>query len=129
MRFRTTVLLAGKTATGVRVPPDIVTALGSSKRPAVRVTINDYTYRSSIATVSGEFMIGVSDEVRRAAGVAAGDEVDVDVELDTAPREVTVPPDFAAALDAQPAARRAFEALTYSEKRRHVLAIEGAKAE
>jgi bifunctional DNA-binding transcriptional regulator/antitoxin component of YhaV-PrlF toxin-antitoxin module len=127
MKFQATILLGGKTATGIRVPPEVVASLGSSTKPAVRVTINGYTYRSTVATVSGEFMVGVSAEVREKAGVAAGDEVEVEIELDTAPREVTVPPDFAEALDADPAARRFFDSLSYSNKRRVVLSIEEAK--
>lgn len=127
MKFRATILLSGKTATGIVVPPDVMERLGPSKRPAVRVTINGYTYRSSVATVSGQFMVGVSAEVREQAGVAAGDELDVDIELDNEPREVTVPPDFAAALDADPAARHFFDGLSYSNKRRVVMPIEDAK--
>jgi bifunctional DNA-binding transcriptional regulator/antitoxin component of YhaV-PrlF toxin-antitoxin module len=127
MKFQATILLGGKTATGIRMPPEVVTSLGSSKKPAVRVTINGYTYRSTVATVSGEFMVGVSAEVREKAGVAPGDEVEVEIELDTAPREVTVPPDVAEALDADPAARRFFDSLSYSNKRRVVLSIEEAK--
>ncbi len=128
MRYRTTILSAGKTAAGIEVPPDVVEALGSGRKPPVRVTINGFTYRSSVATVSGTFMIGVSNDVRRAAGVAAGQEVDVELELDTAPREVEVPADLAAALDADPGARAAFERLTYSNKRRIVEPIRDAKA-
>ena len=129
MKFRTTILAGGKTATGIRVPPEVVAALGSSRKPAVSVTINGYTYRSTVATMDGEFMIGVSAANRAGAGVSAGDEVDVDLELDTAPREVTVPPDFAAALDRDPAARQTFDGLSYSNKSWHVLSIEGAKTE
>ncbi|MEA2844373.1 MAG: hypothetical protein QOJ69_2044, partial [Actinomycetota bacterium] len=98
MRFRTTLELGGKTATGIRVPDEVVEGLGSGKRPPVRVTINGHTYRSTVAVMGGAFMVGVSAEERSKAGVAAGDEVDVDIELDTEPREVVVPPDFAAAL-------------------------------
>src|SRR4051794_6095029 len=127
MRFRTTLLLNGKTATGIRVPPEVVAALGSGKRQAVRVTINGYTFRNSVAPLGGEYMVGVSAEVREAAEVAAGDEVDVDIELDTEPREVTVPPDFAEALDADAEARQFFDGLSYSNKRRFVLPIEEAK--
>ena len=127
MRFRTTIELGGKTATGMRVPPEVVEALGSGKRPAVRVTIKGYTYRSTVAPMGGVFMLQVSAEVRAAAGVAAGDELDVEVELDSEPREVTVPPDFQAALDGDPEARRFFDGLSYSNKRRHVLSIEDAK--
>lgn len=127
MQFRATIQLNGKTATGIRVPPEIVASLGPSKRPAVRVTINGYTYRSTVAPMGGEFMLPVSAEIRERAGVAAGDEVDVDIELDAAPREVTVPPDFADALDRDADARRFFDGLSYSNKRRHVLSIEEAK--
>jgi hypothetical protein len=127
MRFHTTILQNDKTATGIRVPDEIVAALGTSKRPAVRVTINGYTYRNSVAVVGGVFMVGVSAEVRKGAGVAGGDEVDVDIELDTEPREVAVPPDFADALAGDADARRSFDRLSYSHKRRHVLAIADAK--
>jgi hypothetical protein len=128
VRFRATILQNDKTATGIRVPPEIVAALGSSKRPPVQVTINGHTYRSSIAVLGGEFMLGVSADVRQAAGVAGGDQVDVEMELDTAPREVVVPADFHAALKADDAAQRSFYALNYSNRKRIVLGIEGAKA-
>jgi Bacteriocin-protection, YdeI or OmpD-Associated/Domain of unknown function (DUF1905) len=87
-----------------------------------------YTYRSSVASIGGRFMLPVSGEVRERAGVAAGDEVDVDLELDTAPREVTVPPDLADALGRDAGAKRFFDGLSYSNKRRLVLAVEGAKS-
>ena len=129
MRFRTTIEQSGKTATGIRVPDEVVEALSAGKRPAVRLTINGFTYRSTVAVMDGAYMVGVSAENRAGAGVAGGDEVDVDVELDTDPREVTVPADFAAALDAEPAARRTFDGLSYSNRRWHVLQIEGAKTD
>lgn len=127
MRFRTVLEQTGKTTTGIRVPDDVVASLGAGKRPPVRVTVNGYTYRNTIAVMDGGFMVGVSAEHRAAAGVAGGDEIDVDIELDTAPREVAVPDDFAAALDAEPAARRTFDALSYSNRSWHVLSVEGAK--
>jgi hypothetical protein len=127
MKFRTTLKLAGKTATGVEVPPEVVAQLGQSKKPAVRVTINGYTYRSTVATMGGRFMLPVSAEVRAGAGVAAGEEIEVAVELDTEPREVTVPADFMEALDNDADAKSAFEKLSYSNKRQHILAIEQAK--
>jgi hypothetical protein len=129
MRFRTTILQGDKTATGIRIPDEVVEALGKGKRPAVRVTINGFTYRSTVAVMGGAYMVGVSAENRAGAGVAGGDEVDVAVELDTAPREVDVPADFAAALDAEPEARRTFDGLSYSNKSWHVLSIEGAKSD
>lgn len=74
-------------------------------------------------------MISLSAEHRAAAGAAGGEEVDVDIDLNTAPREVSVPADFAAALDAEPAARRTFDGLSYSNKSWHVLQVEGAKTD
>src|SRR5258708_10272118 len=99
MRLRTKILPAGKTAAGIEVPAKVVAALGSSKRPPVRATINGFTYRSTVAVMGGKFMLGVSNEVRKSAGVAAGQTVDIDLELDTAPREVELPADFATALN------------------------------
>jgi hypothetical protein len=121
--------LAGRTATGFEVPAAVVEGLGAGKRPAVRVTINGYTYRNTVASMGGRYMIGVSAQHRGAAGVHAGDELDIDLELDTAPREVQVPADFAAALDAEPDARRTFDGLSYSNRRAHVLSIEDAKTD
>ncbi|HYN69033.1 MAG TPA: YdeI/OmpD-associated family protein [Candidatus Eisenbacteria bacterium] len=129
MRFRTTILTAGKTAAGIRVPDDVLAALGPSKKPAVSVTISGHTYRSTVAWVDGAPMVGVSVENRAAAGVAGGEEVDVNMELDTAPREVSVPPDFEAALDREPEARRFFDGLSYSDKRWHTLPMEAAKTD
>jgi len=127
MKFRAKILQAGKTATGIQVPAQVVDSLGSGKRPKVRVTINHYTYRSSVASMGGKFMVGVSAETRVHARVAGGDEVDVEIELDAEPREVTVPLDFAAALRRDARAKRAVDGLSYSKKRWHVLSIEGAK--
>jgi uncharacterized protein YdeI (YjbR/CyaY-like superfamily) len=79
--------------------------------------------------MGGASMTSLSAEHRAAAGVAGGEEVDVDIDLDTAPREVSVPADFAAALDAEPEARRTFDGLSYSNKSWHVLQVEGAKTE
>src|SRR6266478_247914 len=105
MKFRAIIELAGKTATGLEVPAAVVTKLGSSKKPAVRVTIKGYTYRSTVASMGGRFMLPISAQVREAAGVAAGEKVDADVELDNAPREVTVPPDFVETLSRDAAAK------------------------
>ena len=127
MKFRTAIELGGKTATGFRVPDEIVASLGPSKRPAVRVTINGHTYRSTVAPYGGVFMLPLSAENREQAGVAAGDEVEVAIELDTEPREVTIPPDLAEALHDDVSAREAFNGLSYSNKRRIVLGIEDAE--
>ncbi len=128
MNFRTVVELNGKTATGIEVPDEVVAELGSGKRPAVKVVIGGYSYRSTVASMGGRFLLPVSAEVRQHAGVAAGDEVDVEIELDTEPRVVTVPPDLASALDQDGAARQTFDAMSYSHQRAYVEWIEQAKA-
>lgn len=129
MRFHATIRLDGKTATGIEVPPEILDGLGSGKRPRVLVTINGFCYQSTVGSMGGRSLIPVSSEVRSRAGVAAGDQVDVDIVPDNAPRIVAVPADLAAALDARPAARAAFGQLSYSNQRRHVLAVEQAKTD
>ena len=127
MRFRTTILTTGKTAAGFVVPAKVMDALAAGRKPAVRVTINGHTYRSTVATIEGRPMVGVSAENRAAAGLAGGEDVDVDLELDTAPRTVDVPEDFAAALGPHPDARAFYDRLNYSERRWFVLGIEDAK--
>jgi hypothetical protein len=126
VKFRATINLAGKTATGIQVPPEIVEALGAGKKPPVRVTIRGHTYRSTVAKRGERYLLGVSAENRAGAGVAAGDEVDVEIELDTEPREVTVPADFAEALD-DAGARRTFDGLSYTRRQEFVRGIEEAK--
>jgi hypothetical protein len=127
VKFRATIALAGKTATGFEVPAEVVESLGAGKKPAVRVTINGKTYRSTIAPRNGRYLVGVSAENRELTGVSAGDEVDVDLALDTEPREVTVPPELAGALDADPEAKTFFEGLSFSQKQWYVLPITQAK--
>jgi hypothetical protein len=127
MKFRTVIQLGGKTATGFRVPEEVITKLGTSKKPPVKITIGDYTYRSTVAFMGGQFMIPLSAVNRTGANVASGDEVDVDIELDTEPRELTVPADFSDALDRDAEARRFFDGLSYTNRGRFVLSIEGAK--
>ena len=129
MKFRAKLLQAGKTATGFEVPETVVEGLGAGKRPAVKVTINGYTYRSTVAPMGGKYMLGVSAEHRGASGVKAGDNLEVVLELDTAPRVVEVPSDFKAALARDAKAKKFFEGLSYSNKRWYVLPIEGAKQE
>ena len=125
--FTATLKQEGKTATGIEVPPEIMEALGGGKKPAVTVTLNGYAYRSTVGVMGGRSMIPVSAGHRGNAGLSAGDSVQVTLELDTAPREVDVPEDLQAALDANPAALAAFEKLSYSGKRQHTLSVEGTK--
>lgn len=127
MKFRTNVLLGGKTATGLPVPADVVEALGAGKKPAVTVTLRGHTYRTTVASRGGQFLVPLSAENRERAGVAAGDDVEVEIALDTAPRELDIPADLAEALAADDTARARFESLSYSAKQRFVLPIGEAK--
>lgn len=127
MRFHTVVELGGKTATGLQVPDDVVEALGAGRRPKVRVTVGAHTYATTVASMGGRFLVPLSAENRTAAGVAAGDEVDVDLELDEAPREVTVPDDLAAALAADDAAAATYGTLAFSHRKEWVRWVEEAK--
>jgi hypothetical protein len=112
---------------GLEVPPEVVEGLGGGKRPAVTITINGHSWKSRVAIMRGRYLIGLRIANRRAAGVVTGDEVEVEVEIDAEPRVVVEPADFARALDADPIARTAYDRLSYSRKREHVLAIESAK--
>ena len=127
--FDSTARLDGKTAVGIPVPEDVVTSLGAGRRVPITVTINDHTYRSSVAPYRGEFMIALSAENRVAAGVEPGDPITVTIEVDDAPRVVEVPADLQSALDAAPAAQAAFSALSFSNQKAHVLSVEGAKTD
>jgi hypothetical protein len=127
MKFRATVELGGKTATGIEVPDDVVAALGGGRRPPVTVTIGGHCYRTTVARMGGRFLVPLSAENRTAAGVAAGQEVDVDLEADTAPREVEIPADLVEALAGDHAARAAFDGLSYSHRKEWVRWVEEAK--
>jgi hypothetical protein len=127
MRFRATVQLDGETATGINVPDDVVEGLGGGKRPRVKVTINGYAYSTTFGSMRGVTKIPISAEHRKAARVAAGDEVDVEVELDDSPQELAVPADLADALKAEAEAQRCFEGLSPSRKKAYVTWIEQAK--
>jgi antitoxin component of MazEF toxin-antitoxin module len=127
MTFRTTVLLGGKTATGLQVPDDVVEALGAGRRPAVKVTVAGHTYRTTVAARGGIFLIPLSAENRTAANVNAGDEVEVDIELDGEPRVVTLPDDLARALATDREALQRFEKLAFTHQNEFVRWIESAK--
>ncbi|MFF5714544.1 YdeI/OmpD-associated family protein [Streptomyces sp. NPDC012756] len=112
---------------GLTVPPEVVEALGGGARPPVTITVNGHSWKSRVALLRGRHLLGLSNANRRAAGVAIGDEVEVELEIDTEPRVVVEPADFARALDDDPAARAAYDSLAYSHKREHVRAVESAK--
>lgn len=128
MKFTTTIVFGGNN-TGIEVPAEVMSALGTAKRIPVVVTVGGHSYRSSVAPYKGRLMISLSAANREAAGVSGGDEVEVTLEPDTAPREVAVPADLARALDDDSAARARFDGLSYSNQNRIVLSIESAKTE
>lgn len=115
-------------ATGIQVPAEVITALGSGKKPKVKLTLNNYTYRTTVAVVGDAFMLPVSAENRQAAGVKGGDTVDAVLELDTEPRTVEVPEDLSAALSLNPGARERFDTLSFSVRKEFVRQVESAKA-
>jgi Bacteriocin-protection, YdeI or OmpD-Associated/Domain of unknown function (DUF1905) len=127
MRFETEVELGGKTATGLEVPGEVVDSLGAGRRPAVTVTIGGHVYRSTVAVMGGRYLLPLSAENRTAAGVTAGERVEVDVELDAAPREVTVPDDLQAGFADHPEAATFFASLAPSHRKEWVRWIEDAK--
>lgn len=127
-KFKTALMQAeGMNATGIVIPDAVVEALGDGKKPKVAVTINGYTYRSTVAVMGGKYMVGVAKEHREKAGIKGGDRIEVTLELDTAPREVEVPKDFAAALK-KAGLTKDFAALAFTHRKEHVRAIEEAKA-
>jgi hypothetical protein len=125
--YATTIWVEGNN-TGLVVPAEVVVALGSSKRPPVVVSLAGYSYRSTVAVMGGVFMIPLSKANREAAGVKGGDQVEVKLELDQAPRTVDLPEDLAAALEAKPGARAAFDASAPSMQKEYVRQVESAKA-
>jgi hypothetical protein len=129
MKFKTTILQAGKTATGIKVPSEIVESFNAGKKPPVKVTINGYTYRNTIAVMSGAFMVGISAEHRKGANVNGGDKIEVNIELDTEQRVVDVPEAFQKALNKNAAAKKNFEQLSNSKKKWLTLPITEAKTE
>ena len=127
MRFRAELKSDGKTAAGFEVPDQIVDDLGGGGRPKVKVTIGGYEFRTSIARMGDRYMLGVSNERRAEAGIAAGETLDVEVELDTAERRVEIPVDLAMALAAAPEAKAFFDSLSFSKQQWHTVQVTSAK--
>jgi uncharacterized protein YdeI (YjbR/CyaY-like superfamily) len=127
LRFQATVIPSGN-ATGVEVPAEVRKAIGPEARPPVAITINGHTWRSRVAAMRGQYLIGISAANRAAAGIEEGDVVEVDLQRDEEPREVPLPPDLAAALNDSQEAKAAFDRLPFGLKRKHVAAIEDAKS-
>ena len=127
MKFDAELRLNAKTATGIPVPERILEELGGGRRPQVTVSLNGYTFQTSLGTMSGQVLIPVSAVVRSAAGIEAGDRLDVEIELATEPAQVAVPEDLQVALAAEPDTRAFFDGLTASQKRGYTEWIEQAK--
>jgi len=127
VKFQTTMLQTGNN-TGIEVPPELLEQLGGGKRPAVNVTVNGFSYPSTIASMGGKYLIPFSSDKRAATGIGGGDPIEVELELDTAPRVIEPTADLAEALAANPAAAAAWDRLAPSHRKAHVTAIEGAKA-
>ncbi|RZU20425.1 uncharacterized protein DUF1905 [Kribbella rubisoli] len=129
MKFTAELLSTGKNTAGFEVPDSVVESLGGGGRPKVSVTVNGFTFRTSIARMGGRYLLGFSAERRTEAGVTAGEVLEVDVELDTAPRELEVPEPLAAALAADSQAQEFWETLSYSNRQWHVLQVTSAKTD
>jgi hypothetical protein len=127
VRFHTSLLPTGKNTTGIAISPEIIEQLGGGKRPPCRVTIGSFTYRTTVGVMGGKSLIPVSADIRKQAGIAAGDDIDVQLELDTQPRDVELPADFAEALSKDPQAGSFFDGLSPSQKKWHVQQVESAK--
>lgn len=125
--FETTLTASGNN-TGIVVPDSVVEHLGAGRRPAVVVDLNGYEYRTTVAVMGGQYLVGVSAAVRAATGLAGGDAIRVTLTVATSPRTVDVPTDFAAALDANEGSRQFFDALSNSLQRYHVDTINSAKS-
>ena len=129
LKFSTTLLTAGKTATGIKIPEEIIEKLGGGKKPLVKVTINKFTYRSAVAVMGGAYMVGVNAENREAAKVKGGDKIDVSIELDTEERTVEVPAEFRNVLNKNAAAKKIFDTLSNSRKKALIIPIANAKTD
>jgi hypothetical protein len=128
--FRTTLEATGGNNVGIVVPDDVVVGLGRGSRVPVVVTIDGgYSYRTTVASMGGRHLLSFNAETRAATGRGAGDDVEVGVEVDDAPRVVEVPADLAVAVRAQPEAAAAWAALPVSKQRAHALSVDGAKTD
>lgn len=129
LKFSTALLTAGKTATGIKIPDDIIEKLGGGKKPLVKITINNFTYRSAVAVMGGAYMVGVNAENREGAKIKGGDKIDVTIELDTEERVLEVPAEFQKQLNKNAKARKMFETLSNSKKKALIFPIANAKTD
>jgi hypothetical protein len=110
--FSTVLVQAKKTATGIQIPNEVMEQLNAGKKPAVKVTINNFTYRSTVAVMGGVFMVGVSADIRLGANIKGGDKIVVKIQLDTEERIVDVPVELQIFLDKNKLAKAYFDNLS-----------------
>jgi hypothetical protein len=128
IKYKTTIVQTGNN-TGIHVPENMLEKLNGGKKPLVKVTVNGYTYRSAVGKMGDQFMISLSAENRKNAGVKGGDTLEVTVTLDTEPRTVELPSELQTALNKNKAAKAAFEKLAPSRKKAMALSVAEAKTE
>jgi hypothetical protein len=128
VEFDTTLLQFGNN-TGIEVPRALIDELGAGQRPPVLVNVNGFEFRTTVGVMSGKHLVGVTAATRKATGLAGGDAVHVVLTLATAPREVNVPDDFAAAMAANPPSADFFAGLSNSVQRFHIDNVNGAKTD
>jgi uncharacterized protein DUF1905/bacteriocin resistance YdeI/OmpD-like protein len=126
-RFTVTIEEAPRGGAYIRIPPDVIEALGGGGRIPVQATFDGIHYRGSIVRMGGDSVLGVLKEIREKLGKVHGDEVEVAIERDVAEREVEIPIELATLLEADPAARKIFDALSYSHRREHALHVAEAE--
>lgn len=129
MKFITTIIKGeDKDVTGIEIPAKIIESFGSGKRPKVKVTMNGYTYRNTVAVYGDKYLVGISKEHRQGAGIKGGEKVEVDIELDTEPRIIEIPKELKSALSKKGLLER-FEKLAPSKRKEFVRQVNDAKAE
>lgn len=128
MKFKTKIVQSGNN-TGIHVPDEIIERIGAGKKPPVVITLKKYTYRNTVAVMGGKYMVSLSAEHRTNAHVSGGEELEINIELDTEPRTVDIPQDLQKALNKNVVAKKNFEALSPSKKKYLVLDITSAKTE
>jgi hypothetical protein len=127
IRFRAKLQARGPAAAVVLEDAQVAAVGEGAKRFPVVATVNGYTWRTSVARMGGESLLGLNRQVREAAGVAAGDSVEVVLLIDREPREVEVPDDLAAALAADAQAKAIFDALAFTHRKEYARWIAEAK--
>lgn len=128
IKFMAELTKTGTNTTGIIIPPTVIDELDAGKRPAVVVKVNDYTYRTTVGTMRGHSMLPFSASHRAESGLSGGDAIEVELSVDTAPRETKIPDDLAKALSAAGALEGAFRKQAPSRQRADVESVSSAKA-